>query len=134
MRHSLRRRLGALVGAGLIAGCVATPVVAHAEASAADTPGVATVVKSTGMCMFWSCEITFDFAMAPPTGTLLVDWGDGTTSTYTPGTASFEEIHQYYYGGPDAFPNWIVTMSVNGGPATATYVVCNPPVDTAVCV
>jgi hypothetical protein len=127
MRLSLRRRSAALACAGLVSGLAGLPVVAHAA-----KPGAAEGVSRGGMCGLWWCEPIFDFVMAPPTGTLQVDWGDGTSDTYTPGTAEFE-VHHLYADINTNFPSYTVTMSVDGGPTTTTIVNCVIAGFTGVC-
>jgi hypothetical protein len=58
---------------------------------------------------------------------LIVDWGDGTTMTYTypSGTSAFTETHQYLDDDPTATPSDIygITLALNDGtnpPATGT--------------
>jgi hypothetical protein len=134
MRHPLRRVVGALAGASLIGGVAGTPIAAHAASTSA-TPGAAVSVEAVGMCDFWACGIRIDGVMAPVDGTLVIDWGDGNVISYTPGTATFEETHVNTWDGVgDNLPRWLITLSVNGGPPTVTYVVCTPPVDVGICV
>jgi hypothetical protein len=133
MSQSLRRRVfGALAGAGLVAGFAGAPAVAHADAASA-TPGAAEMVDAKGMCEFRVCEVDVDFAMAPPDGTLRVDWADGSVDTYTPGAAEFTVNHTFADYEIDAIPRWTISMSVNGGPATSAFIACTPPVDEGHC-
>ncbi len=128
MRMSPRRLVCSLACAGLAAGWAGSPLAAHA----ATIPGAAEAVPYDGICMLFACNVNFAFAMAPPGGTLLVDWGDGTADTFTPAKPAFTTSH-LYVGINATSPSWTITMSVNGGPTTTTVANCEIIVDVGVC-
>jgi hypothetical protein len=116
----LPQRLLACVAAS--SAVIATAAAAHADA----TPGVAEAVAQGGICNVGAggfyCSAKFDFVMALPASTILVDWGDGTTETFSPGSSVFQESHTW--AAEAGFDTWTVSMSVDGGPVTSTVVTC----------
>jgi hypothetical protein len=119
MPMSLRRLVGSLAACcSLMAGLAGTAATAHADS----TPGAAEAVPK-GICFVpGGCGVTLEIVMAPPSGTIVIDWGDGRSDTYTPGAAQFEATHAY--SGDQGFNSWNATLTVDGGPATPVLVEC----------
>ena len=62
-----------------------------------------------------SCDVTLYF-YKPDSSTLTIDWGDGTTSTFTNASSFNTGIHTY-----SAFGDYIITMWISSGSGTYQF-------------